>query len=262
MAQKFYVLDFGGPLTVNVFGADEETPVLPVSATIDIINMDSGATVLTGGVCAVASGLAAYTIPDGAPYMAVPGRYVGYMAVLIEAGNKQTEEVYFNVFSKSSTLIIERWRAKTEDSAPTADHVDDDEAREWIDQAVGWINNRMASGYTSTLASIAPAPTATDTEFIASVASLLARTAWYAGRGTYRDDEISYDARAIANEWEALDKYFEGLNTSAIYDVIDVSGDTFDGVTNRNRDHVFWRGKYFDEIDSVNYPYYASWFGY
>jgi hypothetical protein len=259
MAQKFYVDDFGGPLTVNVFASDGETPVLPLSATIDIINMNTGAQVVTGGACTVASGLAAYTIPAGSPATATAGQYVGYITVLIEPLNQLTEEVYFNVFEKTSYLIIERWRAKTIDSAPTEDHVDDDEAREWIDQAVGWINKRFDSGYTSTLAAISPTATATDTEFIASVASLMARTAWYAGRGTYRDDEISYDARSIAQEWEALDKYFAGLNTSALFDVVDDSGYTVDGVTNRNRDGVFYRGRWFEDADPALAPYYREW---
>lgn len=254
MSQKFYVGDYGGPLSVDVFAADGETPLLPVSALIDIIDMSSGATIVSSGVCLVASGSAYYVIPEGSPATATAGRYVGFVSVLIEAGNKQTEEVYYNVFDKTSYLILERWRAKVLDSAPTPDHVDDDAAREWIDQAVGWINKRFASGYASVLAAIDPVPTATDLEFIASVGSFLARKAWYAGRGTYRDDEISYDARGLLAEEAAFDKYFENLNTSGLYATMDPIG-----VTNRNRDGVFYRGRYFDEVSPLTYPYYDEW---
>lgn len=254
MAQKFYVGDYGGPLSINVFAADGETPILPVSALIDITNMNTGVLVVDDGVCLVSSGLASYVIPEASPATATAGRYVGYITVLIEVGNKQTEEVYFNVFDKASYLILERWRSKVQDSALTEDHVDDDAAREWVDSAVDWINYRFASGYTSILASIDPAPTGTDMEFIASVASFLARKAWYAGRGTYRDDEISYDARALAAEEAAFDKYFEGINTSGLYDAIEP-----ESVTNRNRDGVFYRGRFFDEPDPFNVPYYDYW---
>lgn len=254
MAQKFYVGNYGGPLTVGVFGSDGETPVLPASATIDIINMTTGTLIVDDGVCSVASGLAVYTIPEGSPATATAGRYVGYIDVLIEVGNKQTEEVYFNVFDKASYLILERWRAKVQDSALSEEHIDDDAAREWIDSAVDWINYRFASPYSSVVASITPAPTGTDMEFIASVASLLARKAWYAGRGTYRDDEISYDARALAAEEAAFDKYFESINTSGLYDAIEP-----ESVTNRNRDGVFYRGRFYDEPDPLNVPYYDYW---
>lgn len=254
MAQKFYVGNYGGPLTIDVFAADGETPVLPVSATIDIINMETGASVVSSGTCLVASGLASYVIPEGSPATATAGRFVGYITVLIEAGNELTEEVYYNVYEKTSYLILERWRAKVEDSAPTVDHIDDDAAREWIDQAVGWINRHYASGYTSVLGAIDPATTDYDTEFIAYVASVLARRSWYAGRGSYRDDEISYDARALQAEMDALEKYFEQLNTSAIYDTI-----TPYGVTNRNRDGVFYRGRHFEDLFPLSDPYYNAW---
>lgn len=257
MSQKFYVGDYGGPLSVNVFAPDGETLLLPVSATIDIINMADGSTVVDDGVCIVSSGLASYVIPEASPATAVAGRYVGYVTVLIEVGNKQTEEVYYNVFAKTSYYILERWRAKVQDSAPTEDHTDDDAAREWIDQAVDWINRRFASGYTSALATIDPVPTADDVEFIASVASLLARRAWYAGRGSYRDDEISYDARALQAEYDSLEKYFVDLNTSGIYDAIET-----DAVTNRNRDGVFYRGLWFEDKFPISNPYYDSWTGY
>lgn len=257
MAQKFYVSDYGGPLSVDVFAADGETPILPVSATIDILNMVTGATVVSAAACLVTSGLASYVIPEASAATAEAGRFVGYISVLIETGNKQTEEVYYNVYAKTASLILERWRAKVIDSSIDDDHVDDDAAREWIDQAVGWINRRFVSGYTSVLATIDPLPTDYDFEFIASVASLMARTAWFAGRGSYRDDEISYDARGIRAEWDVLDQFFVGLNTSALYDTI-----APESVTNKNRDGVFYRGRHYDEPDVVGDPYYSSWTGY
>lgn len=257
MAQKFYIGDYGGPLTISVFAIDGVTPVLPLSATIDIINMNTGAVIVNDASCSVSSGLASYAIPDGSAATATAGRYVGYVTVLVEAGNKLTEEVYFNVYEKTSYLILERWRAKVADSALSEDHIDDDAAREWIDQAIGWVNKRYESGYTSVLAAIDPVPTDYDTEFIASIASLLARTAWFAGRGSYRDDEISYDARAIQAEWTALAEYFLALNTSALYDTIEP-----ESVTNKNRDGVFYRGRHYDEPDVVGNPYYSSWTGY
>jgi hypothetical protein len=257
MAQKFYVGDYGGPLTVNVFAADGETLLLPQSATIDIYNMETGNLVVDDGVCLVASGSASYVIPEGSPATDTSGRYVGYISVLIETGNKQTEEVYYNVYEKTSYLIIERWRAKVEDSTLTPDHIDDDKAREWIDQAVGWINKRYESGYTSVLAAITPVATDSDMEFIAYVASVLARRAWYAGRGSYRDDEISYDARALKAEYDDLEKYFVDINTSGLYGILDDST-----VTNRNRDGVFYRGLWYEDKFPLSNPYYDSFTGY
>lgn len=256
MAQKFYVGDYGGPLSVNVYAPDGETPLLPVSATIDIINMSDGSTVVNDGVCIVSSGLASYVIPEASPATATAGRYVGYITVLIEIGNKQTEETYYNVFEKTSYYILERWRAKVQDSALSEDHTDDDAAREWVDQAVDWIKRRFEdSPYASVLGAVDPLPTAKDMEFIASVASLMARTAWFAGRGTWRDDEMSYDARGLQAEWDVLDQFFTDLSVSGIYDTIEP-----EAVTNFNRDGVFYRGRYYDEPDSVNFPYYRTWF--
>lgn len=256
MAQKFYVGNYGGPLTVSVYAPDGETPVLPLSATVDIFDMADGTQVLDDGVASVTSGLAAYTIPEGATYMQSAGRFVAYFDVLIETGNKQTEETYFNVYEKGSSLILERWRLKVENANPGEEFIDDDAARDWIDSAVGWINKRYTSGYTSTLASIDPAPTDHDMEFIASVASYLARKAWWAGKGSYRDDEISYDARALQAEGEALDKFFTDLDTSAIYDTI-----TPNAVTNRNRDGVWYRGRWFEDVFPISNPYYDEWTG-
>lgn len=256
MGQKFYVGNYGGPLTVDVYAPDGVTPVEPVSATVDIYDMSDGTQVLDDGVASVSSGLAAYTIPEGAAYMQSAGRFVAYFDVLIEVGNKQTEEVYFNVYEKASSLILERWRLKVQNANPGEEFIDDDAARDWIDSAVGWINKRFESGYTSTLATISPTPTDYDMEFIAAVASLLARKSWWAGRGTYRDDEISYDARGLQAELDALDKYFVDLETSGIYDIIPV-----ESYTNRNRDGVFYRGRWFEDTLPISDPYYSEWTG-
>ena len=256
MAQKFYVGNYGGPLTVDVLAFDGVTPVLPVSATVDIFDMADGTQVASGETATVSSGLASYTIPEGASYMQAAGRFVAYFDVLLEVGNKQTEEVYFNVYEKASSLILERWRLKVENANPGEEFIDDDAARDWIDSAVGWINKRYDSGYTSTLAAIDPAPTAHDMEFIASVASLLARKAWWAGRGSYRDDEISYDARALQAEEAALDNYFADLDQSGIYDILSP-----ESTTNRNRDKVWYRGRWFEDVFPISNPYYDQWTG-
>jgi hypothetical protein len=256
MAQKFYIGNYGGPLTVDVLAADGVTPALPLSATIDIFNLADGTQVLAGDNADVSSGLAAYTIPQGAAYMDEAGRYVAYFDVVLVPGNKQTEEVYFNVYEKASSLILERWRLKVQNANPGEEFVDDDAARDWIDSAMGWINKRYDSGYTSVLAAIDPAPTAHDMEFIAAVASLLARKAWWAGKGSYRDDEISYDARSLLAEEKALEDYFVDLDTSAIYDTISP-----EQVTNRNRDGVFYRGRWFEDLFPISNPYYDEWTG-
>jgi hypothetical protein len=256
MALKFYVGNYGGPLTVNVYSQDGVTGILPTSATVDIFDLNTGTQVLDDGTADVTSGLASYSIPQGASYMGAAGRFVAYFDVLIETGNLQTEEVYFNVYEKASNLIIERWRLKVQNANPGEEFIDDDSARDWIDSAVGWINKRYASGYTSTLASIDPVPTDYDMEFIASVASFLARKSWWAGRGTYRDDEISYDARALAAEEAKLEDYFVDLDTSGIYDTI-----TPETVTNRNRDGVFYRGRWFEDLFPISNPYYDEWTG-
>lgn len=249
MAIKMYVGNFGGPLTTEVFGPDGVTPELPVSASIDIIDMVTGDVIVDDGVCTIGSGLASYTIPSGSPVTAQAGRYVGYMDVLLESNNLQTNEIYLNVYDKTSYLIIERWRGKVVDSAPSEDQITDDKARNWIDDAVDWLNNRMETGYTSVLAAIDPTPSTVFSEFVASVASLMARTAWYANKGSWRDDELSYDARAIRAEWTALDQYFEDLNTSGIFDAIEPTS-----VSNFNRDDVFFRGLAFLEDN-----YYRQW---
>lgn len=257
MPDKFYIGNYGGPLTVDVFASDGTTPFLPLSATIDIFNLADGSAVVTNEPCTVASGSATYVIPEGSPATATAGRYVGYMDVLLEVGNKKTEEVYFNVYEKASSLILEQWRMQVEMANPGPEFIDDDAARDWIDAAVGWLNGKYASGYSSTLAVITPTPTDYDTHFIVYVAGLLARRAWWTGKGSYRDDEISYDARSIQAEFAALDKYFVDLETSGIYDILP---DT-QSVTNRNRDGVFYRGRWFEDILPISNPYYDSWTG-
>lgn len=239
MPQKFYVGDYGGPLSINVFAADGITPILPVSATIDIINMVTGSTIVNDGVCIVLSGIASYVIPQSSPATSGSGKYVGYMTVLIETGNQQTEEVYYNVYEKTSYLILERWRAKVLDSALDADHTDDDAAREWIDQAVGWINKRIDLGYTSVLGALTPLPNDKDMEFIASVGALMARTAWWAGKGNWHDDEMSFDGSPFAAEWSRLENAIEVAMQNDWYSD-STSGDMY------NRDDVYFDGIKYD----------------
>jgi len=236
MAQKFYIGDYGGPLSVDVFAADGVTPVLPVSATIDIINMDTGTLIVDDGTCFVQSGLASYVIPQSSPATTNAGRYVGYISVLIETGNLQTEEVYYNVFNKTSYLILERWRAKVIDSSIDDDHVDDDAAREWIDQATAWISRRLPDfGYTSVLGAVTPTATAADMEFIANVASLMARSAWWAGKGNWHDAEMSFNGTPFEMEWKSLDDFIADKSAEEWFDT---AGDG----TMYNRDKVYYPG--------------------
>ena len=239
MPQKFYTGNYGGPLSVDVFAADGETPILPLSATIDILNMTSGVTIVSSATCLVASGLAAYVIPSGSPATLNPGRYVGYIDVLIEAGNMQTEEVYFNVYAKTSYLIIERWKAKVQDSALDDVHIDDDAAREWIDQAVGWLSLNYGLGYSSVLGAITPAPTNSDTELIASVASLMARAAWWSGKGNWRDAEMSFNGTPFETEWLRIATTLQRTQAEGWF-TDPIGGDTY------NRDHVYYQGKKYD----------------
>ena len=246
MAQFYYVGDYGGPLTTEVYESDGVTPKLPSSATVDIINMDAGTTVVSAATCTVATGSAYYSIPSGSAATASGGHYVAYMSVLLDASNKLTNRIYYYVLNKSSDLVVERWRRKVENSTPNDDLIEDEDARDWIDQAVAFVNRHYYdTGFTSTLGTLSPSPTANDIEFFASVASLMARTSWWAGKGKWRDDELSMDPGPLRAEWAALDQKMQLIadrNTFAIYD-------TF------NRDRV-WADSY--KYDSALWSYLPS----
>lgn len=239
----FYVND-NYPLTVNVYDSDGVTPILPVSATIDIVDQDLNTLVVTNASVSVASGLATYFILSGSDVAQSPGHYIGYMRVTIDANNSKTIAVPFDVLSKSSALGIFRWRAKVEDAAPSEEHTSDGHARNWIDQAVDFLNRRYTTGYTSTLGNISPSPTTNDLELIIQVAALMARTAWWAGKGTYRDSEISFDATPFAAEWAAIEQTLQRVTNDEWFDF-----PATDSVTMYNRDKVYYDGIKYDSPD-------------
>jgi hypothetical protein len=242
----FFVGNYGGPLRTAVFAADGVTPKLPLDATVTVINMDTGATVVENQECALESGSAYYSIPSGSPITATPAHLVAYMDVLVEAGNLLTNPIYFDVLDKASYRIVEKWRKKVETSAPSPELLDDENAREWIDSAVAFVGRRYGiTTYTSVLGSLTPAPTANEVEFYAEVASLMARTAWWAGKGNWRDEEMSFNASPFREEWERLDRIMEAAGNANVYGAI----------SHFNRDNVYLDGiKY----DSPSYWYLPS----
>ena len=222
MAHQFWVGNYGGPLTTSVYESDGTTPKLPVSATVTILNLNSGDSVVSGAACQVQTGSAFYQIPSGSAVTSTSSKYVAYMDVLVESGNLLTNAIYFVVLDKASYLVIDRWRRKVGEAAPSTSLLEDEDARDWIDSAVAFVNRRYGdTGYTSTLASISPTPTANDLEFFAEVASLMARTSWWAGRGKWRDEEMSLDPGPFKQEWDRLDTIMSAKNDAAIFQVVD-----------------------------------------
>lgn len=238
---NFYLND-NYPLTTDVFSADGETLVLPIDATIDIVNQITGATFVTNETCTVASGIATYYVLSGSSVSQTPGRYMGYMRVQIDNNVAQTIAIPFDVLDKGSYLVVERWRQKVEDSAPSELHIDNEHGRDWIDQAVAYLNSRYAFGYTSVLGSMSPAASASDMEFVAIVAALMARTAWWAGKGSWRDEEMSFDGTPFQREWEWLETRLQGKSDEGWFD------ETMGG-TVYNRDNVFYQGIKYDSPD-------------
>lgn len=242
----FFVGNYGGPLTTEVYEPDGLTPKLPVSATITVLNMDTGTAVVEDAACQVITGSAFYSIPSGSAITSSSAHMVAYMDVLVESDNLLTNPIYFDVLDKASYLILDQWRRRVENAAPSEDLIEDVDARDWIDAAVTYVNRHFrATGYTSVLGSISPAPTANDREFFVGVASLMARTSWWAGRGKWRDEELSLDPGPFKDEWARLDALVSkdaDKNLMAVFD-------TF------NRDRV--QGDGYKE-DSPNYWYRLS----
>lgn len=223
MSLWFFKGNYGGPLTTKVFENDGVTPKLPLSATITVLSMDTGAVVVENAICQVATGSAFYSIPSGSPITSSSAHMVAYMDVLVESGNLLTNPIYFDVLDKGSYLIIEKWRKKVENAAPSDDLLEDEDAREWIDSAVALVAKRYGvTTYTSTLGLLTPAPAINDMEFYAEVASLMARTAWWAGKGNWRDEELSFNATPFKDEWERLDKIMSSASNEQMYAVYDV----------------------------------------
>lgn len=243
-----FVGNYGGPLITEVFDTDGITPKLPLSARITVLNMDAGTTVIESAACQVVTGSAFYNIPSGSPITSSSAHMVAYMDVLVENGNLLTNPIYFDVLDKTSYLIIEQWRKKVRESSPADELLEDEDARDWIDAAVAHVNKHyFDTGYTSTLGSISPTPTANDREFFASVASLMARTAWHAGKGKWRDEELSLDPGPLADEWARLDALMSKSADKAM-----LSGAVFEAF---NRDRVYGDGY---KHDSPLYWYYPS----
>ena len=225
MSDPHYVNDTF-PVTAEVYGADGETPVTPLSATADIINQVTGATVLSNQGCLVGLGTATYQVPTAVSANA--GKYLAYITVVFDAQNKQTIPIIFHVLDKKSNLAVEMWRRKVRDSATSESAMSDEDARDWIDDAVALINGKYDTGYTSVLGVITPTPTLNDLELIATVASLMARTAWHAGKGNWKDTEMSIDTRPFKEEWDRLDRVLNTVFGESLF----ISADMY------NRDHT------------------------
>lgn len=230
---QLFIGNYGRHLEVDI--TENGLPVLPESATITILNMDAGTTVLADEAATVVTGSAYYSIPSGSAITSSSAHMVAYLDVMVSSGNLHTYPLYFDVLDKGSYLILDQWRRKVEESSPSADLLEDEDARDWIDSAVAYVNkNYRDTGYTSVLGSISPAPTANDREFFASVASLMARTSWHAGKGKWRDEELSMDPGPFKDEWARLD-----LVMSKDADNQLMTGSVFSAF---NRDNVFGDG--------------------
>lgn len=253
---EFYVNDYG-PITADVLAADEETPITPISATATIVNQHTGEVVVENAGALTDEGLMTYVIPDGSPITATPARYVAYLTAVIDATTKRTVAIPIDVLDKGSHFAVDRWRRKVEFSAPDDDALSDQEGRDWIDQAVAHINKHYYdTGYTSTLASLAPADGVdpagpNEIEFFASVAALMARTAWWAGKGNWRDEEMSLDTGPFRDEWAALRESLAATGTAEWF--------KFDGPYDQwsmyNRDKV----DRFGIADAPDNYYESSW---
>lgn len=254
MSYVFYLNDYG-PVTADVLDPlDGFTPILPLSGTATFVNQHTGVAVVQDAGCTVASGTCTYTIPDGSPITETSARYIAYMSVVIDASTKKTLAIPIDVLDKGSYFVVDRWRRKVEFSAPDyapdgSDPLSDAEGRDWIDQAVDMINRYWETGYSSTLASITPNPTTNDVEFIASVASLMSRTAWWAGKGEWRDDEMAFSDGPFRVEWNRVFDVLQQNSGDDWYEDYDAatSSEQWD---NYNRDRIFYPGV---KIDSPDY---------
>lgn len=236
MHDRLYVED-KYPLSVVTFEEDGQTPATADEATVDIYDQASGLKMVDAGTCDIDEGLVTYWIMPDSSVSTIPGRYVAFFRVELNELNIQTHRVPFNVLQKGSDLIIEKWLAKVRDSAPSEDHTTEDHARDWVDAAVAHMGKHYQTQYTSLLATITAlpgtdAPGANEIEFFADVAALMARTAWWAGKGNWRDEEMSLDTGPFWREWNDLKSLLDSTAGSEWY-----SG-TFDQHNMYNRDKV------------------------
>jgi hypothetical protein len=259
MSLTFYVGDYG-PVPAAVTEEDGVTPATPIEATATVVNLHTGSAIVSDAVCYIEPGTAAYIIPDESPITATAARYVAYISVTIDATTRQTVAVPFDVLDKSSNLIVDRWRRKVEFAAPNLEAISDQEGRDWIDQAVSHLNGHyFDTGYTSVLASLTPstgveAAGPNEIELFASVAALMARTAWWAGKGNWRDEEMSLDTSPFWREWSDLKDI---ISASAVVD-------WYSGVSDPLEQHNMYNR---DKIDIYGFPnepdnyHNASWWG-
>lgn len=258
MSLVFYVGD-SGPVPAIVTDG-EGNFATPVSATATVVNVHNGEVVALNEACLVGEGVASWIMPVGHAASITSARYVAYITVTLDATTKTTASVPFDVLDKSSYLIVDRWRRKVEFSAPNDEAISDQEGRDWIDQAVSHLNGQWYNtGYTSVLGSLTPnegvdAAGQNEIEFIASVAALMARTAWWAGKGNWRDEEMSLDVGPFHREWEQLKGVIVTQGDNAWYSGV---SDPLEQHNMYNRDKVNRLG-HPDEPD--NY-YDAAWWG-
>lgn len=203
MSETFYVGD-SGPVPVTISDENGDA-ITPLGATATVVNVHTGETVALNEACLIAEGLATWVVPEGHAVTQNPGRYVVYITVEVDASTKKTVAVQLDVLDKASYFAVDRWRRKVEFSAPNDDAITDAEARDWIDQAVDHLTGQVPGWtYTSTMSLVYPTPTRSVMEKIASTAALMARTAWWAGKGNWRDEEMSLDTGPFFREWENL----------------------------------------------------------
>jgi hypothetical protein len=250
MSYTFHVGDYG-PVS-GIVTDDQGELDTPLSGTATVVNQHTGEVVVENGACTIGLGFITYYIPEGSDISENAGRYIVYLSAEMDANTKLSDAISVDVIEKSASLAVDRWRRKVEFAAPEfapdgTNPLSEAEGRDWIDQAVDFINRYYDTGYTSTLASITPEPTANDVEFIASVASLMSRTAWWAGKGEWRDDEMSWSDGPFRVEWNRI---FAVINQKKTSD--DWYTDYLDETTNYdnyNRDRVFYPGKKYDSGD-------------
>jgi hypothetical protein len=203
MSVAIYVGDSGPvPATVtDAFG----NPITPESATATVVNIHTSETVALNEPAVVSEGAASWIIPSGHVVSQQSARYVVYITITIDEATKTTVAIPLDVLDKESYFTVDRWRRKVEFAAPNEEAISDEEARDWVDQAVDFLGRNFGFTYTSTLAHIEPAADRKTVEYIAEVAGLMARTAWWAGKGNWRDEEMSFDGTPFEREWERLE---------------------------------------------------------
>lgn len=259
MAYVFYIGDHG-PVSASVFEADGVTPITPLSATATIVNQHTGEVIIEDAGCLVDVGTMTYIIPEGSPITATSARYVAYLTAQVDATTRRTLSIPVDVLDKGSYLVVDRWRRKVEFAAPNEDALSDQEGRDWVDQAVSHLNkNYFNTGYVSTLATLTPnagvAPAGpNEIEMIASTAALMARTAWWAGKGNWRDEEMSLDTSPFRLEWEGLKSIFAVAGSAGWYSGYNDPNEV-NSMYNRDKIDVFG---FSDEPDNYHN---AEWLG-